>query len=215
MIKDYFLNAFSTAINRYLHLDPASSDRLKLLNGKSIAVELLPIHVTLYCHFSLTGVTVQSDTLEATDAQLRGTPLQMMGAMLDKDNRQRFFAEDLQIEGNASVAQHALALFDQLHLDVDEHLSKWLGDIPAHHIGRTFRDMTGWLNKTKNTLLQNINEYVHEEALWLPQREALQDFFTDIDNLRMDVDRLEVRVKQLTALAHTAPTQDHDDSEAI
>lgn len=215
MIKDYFLNAFSTAINRYLHLDPASTERLKLLHGKSIAVELLPIHVTLYCHFSSTGVTVQSDAHETTDAQIRGTPLQMMGAMLDKDNRQRFFAEDLQIEGNASVAQHALALFDQLHFDVDEHLSKWIGDIPAHHVGRTCRDVTGWLNKTKNTLLQNINEYVHEEAMWLPQREALQDFFTDIDNLRMDVDRLEVRVKQLAAQAHTAPTQDHDDSEAI
>lgn len=215
MIKDYFLNTFTQAINRYLHLDPSSADRLRALNGKSIAIELHPLHVTFICVFSATGIRVHSDTETNTDAQLRGTPLQMMGAMIDKNNRQRFFADDLQISGDARIAQQALALFDQLHLDVDEHLSKWVGDVPAHHIGRACREASDWFKKTKNTLLQNINEYVHEETMWLPQREALQDFFSDIDHLRMDVDRLEARVQQVATKAATTATQDNDNREIL
>ena len=33
--------------------------------------------------------------------------------------------------------------------------------------------------RVRESLLQNVNEYVHEEALIFPPREALQDFFNE------------------------------------
>ena len=49
---------------------------------------------------------------------------------------------------------------------------------------------------------RQVNEYVHEEAEFFPAREALQDFFQDIDTLRMDADRLEARVERLLKKAN-------------
>ncbi|HLB41331.1 MAG TPA: SCP2 sterol-binding domain-containing protein [Gammaproteobacteria bacterium] len=192
-----FLSSFNKAINAYLHLDPESKSRLKKLKGKIIAFEFLPFHFIFQCTFTENSIHLSTDTLSAPEATLRGTPIQMLGIALTSDQRQHFFAEDLIIEGNAELAQQVNALFDELHIDWEEYAAHWLGDIPAHHIGRYFRHICCWLNNTKNTLTLNVNEYLHEEAEWFPSREALQDLFTDIDTLHLDVDRIEAKIKHI------------------
>ncbi len=117
--------------------------------------------------------------------------------MITKDNRHRFFAEDLIIEGNAEIGQQVIELFDELQIDWEDHLSHFVGDIPAYHAGRILSGMSKWLLGTEQTLAQNIKEYLHEEAEYVPTREALQDFFSEIDTLRMDVDRIEARINHL------------------
>jgi ubiquinone biosynthesis protein UbiJ len=72
------------------------------------------------------------------------------------------------------------------------------GDVPAYHAGRVLRKFNSWLGTSENSLSENINEYVHEEAKWLPTRESLQDFFTEVDIIRMDIDRMEAKIKALT-----------------
>lgn len=198
-MNTFILPSLSRAINAYLSLDTESKPRLKSLRGKIVTIELLPFHFTFHCVFSETDVHVQSgDNLEA-DTRISGTPLQMLGVMVAKDNRQRFFADDLIMEGNAEVGQQMIALFDELQIDWEEHVSRRLGDVPAYHLGRLARGIRGWLQSADDSLTQNINEFVHEEKQWLPTREALQDFFNDIDTLRMDADRIEAKMAQLCA----------------
>lgn len=196
-MKKMFLSSLSKAMNTYLKLDPESQARMKKLNGKAIAIELLPFHFTFQCIFAENSVEVKSDELLETDTQIRGTPMQMLGVMMTKDNRHRFFAEDVIMTGNAELGQQVIALFDELDIDWEEHLSQFVGDVPAYHVGRFMRKMSSWLRKSEDSFSQNVNEYVHEETEWFPTREALQTFFNDIDVLRMDVDRAEARLKNL------------------
>ena len=53
------------------------------------------------------------------------------------------------------------------------------------------------MTPTKNNFIQNLNEYVHEEAEYCPTEESLKDFFNEIDTLRMDVDRMETKFNQM------------------
>lgn len=191
------LSSLANALNSALALDPESKNRLHKLNGKSIGIELLPFHLQFQCSFSENGVTLHNSEILQTDTKLRGTPLQMLGVMLTKENRHRFFAEDILIEGNAEIGQQVINLFDHLQIDWEEQLSKLVGDIPAYHTSRL-------INKFKNAILDSgknfcdqLNDYVHEEAKWLPSSEALHDFMSDIDALRMDVDRMEARINAL------------------
>lgn len=197
MVKKYFLRALSKAMNTYLHLDPESTQRLHKLADKAITIELLPFHLKFQCVFTETEVKIYSDAEIETETNIRGTPLQMMGIMLNKTDRLRFFADDIQIEGNAEFAQQVIHLFDELQIDWEELLSKATGDIPAFRISQTLKGLGKWLRDAENSFNQNINEYVHEEAEWLPTKEALQDFFHDVDVLRMDVDRIEAKINQL------------------
>lgn len=197
-MKKQFLSVLAKAINSYLRLDPESKPRLEKLRGKIIAIEFEPLSFTCQCVFDVHGVDIQAHTIAAADTTIRGTPLQMLGTMLAHDKRQRFFADDLSIEGDAELGQQVVELFDALQIDWEEYLSHLVGDIPAYHAGNYLRKMKNWLGHADDSLTQNINEFVHEETNWLPSREALQDFFTDIDTLHTNVDRIEARIKKLS-----------------
>ena len=199
-MNTFFLATLTQSINSYLDLDPASRERMKELHGKAITIELLPMHFTFQCLFNDTGIHIELGHSHPTDTTIRGTPLQMLAVAMARDNRQRFFAEDLIIEGNAEFGQQVTELFDDLNIDWEDHLSRIVGDVPAYHANRFIHRMTSWLNRAGASLTQDLNEYIHEEAKWLPTREALQDFFSEIDSLRMDVDRMEAKIRYLQSL---------------
>lgn len=203
-MNTFLLPSLNKAVNAYLALDPDSRPRIEKLQGKIVVIELLPFHIRLLCTFTdsamqLKDVTADMDTFSANNIHtiISGTPLQMMGVMLNKDKRHQFFADDVRIEGSAEIGQQVIELFDELRIDWEDHLSAFIGDTPAYHAGRFITKIRGMLRHTDESLSQSINEYIHEEAEWLPSREALQDFFNDIDIIRMDVDRAEARLHSL------------------
>jgi len=192
-----FLEYLSKVMNTYLDLDPDSKQRISALKGKVIAIEFLPLHFCFQCEFDEKQISIRSNSSINNDAKISGTPLQMLGVIMTKENRHRFFADDLTIEGDAEFAQQVIELFDRLHIDWEEYLSHFMGDIPAYHTSAALKKFNTWLNNAKKSLFSNINEYIHEESQWLPAREALDDFFIEIDTLRMDLDRAEEKIKHI------------------
>lgn len=95
------------------------------------------------------------------------------------------------MEGDAELAQQVMHLFDHIHIDWEEHASNIIGDVPAHHLGKFAGSLRNWIGTNRSSFSQDINDYLHEEKAWFPHREELQEFFTDIDTIRMDTDRLE------------------------
>jgi ubiquinone biosynthesis protein UbiJ len=188
-------------INRYLALDPESKKRLHDLENKVITLELAENIFQL--QFISSGIAIKTHNFLSPDAVIKGRPLSLLHMSIDKKNRKKFFAEDISIEGNIEVGQQVIDLFDALEIDWEEYLSQGLGDVAAHQFTRFTRKIQSFGKRIHATLAQNINEYVHEEANVTPPSEALKDFYQDIDNLRMDTDRLEARIQQLaTKLAN-------------
>ena len=199
-MKKLILSSLAKTINAALNLDTESSKRIAKLKGKTILIEFLPLHMEFKCHFNETDINILNDDEVQADASIRGTPLQMIGVMLAKENRHRFFAEDILIEGDAEFAQQVVNLFDHLKIDWEEHLSQLTGDIPAYHAARVFRQFNHFLSRSTLNICSDIGEYLQEEKEWLPSREALNDFFADIDNTRMDVDRMEAKINCIAKL---------------
>ena len=185
------------ALNTYLGLDPESQKRLHTLRDKVVTVELTPLHIIFQCEFTADGIRLHSGDALTAEAKIKGTPMQMLGAMIAKNQRHRFFADDLTIEGNADLGLQLVDLFDALDIDWEEYFSRVAGDTPAYHVGRFARGIKKWFKQTEQSFTQNVSEYLQEEKQWLPSREALHDFFLNIDEARMDTDRLEAKIKQL------------------
>src|SRR3990167_3208003 len=99
------------AINAYLSLDPESKIHLKKLHGNIIHLELLPFHFLLQMQIECDTIVIKTNELDLPQTTIRGTPLQLVGVVLDKNNRKRFFAEDVMIEGDAEVGQQVIELF--------------------------------------------------------------------------------------------------------
>ena len=177
--------------------------RLKKLNGNRITIELLPFHFIFDCFFQDNEVEITAHETAEPDAKITGTPLQMINVMLNKNNRQRAFADDLVIEGRAEIANEVVELFDELQIDWEEYVARIVGDAPAHYANRFVQSIGSFLGNVEQSFTQNVSEYVHEEKDWLPSRERLNDFFAEIDALRMDVDRAEAKINYLMKQYHS------------
>jgi ubiquinone biosynthesis protein UbiJ len=199
--KQMLVTALQKAVNHYLSLDPESLQRLEKMRNKVVKIELLGMGVNFYLTFTAAGLQLdlpnaQNAEIKA-DTVIKGTPLRLLHMAVSGDKRQQFFVDDVSIQGNLELGQQVTHLFDQVDIDWEEHLSRVIGDVSAHHLGKIVRKVSAWSKHTRETLLQDVNEYVHEEIHLFPASEALRDFFHDVDILRMDTDRLEARLKQL------------------
>lgn len=196
-MKQFLTDILQKALNHYLALDPESKTRLLELEGKIVTLELLGLGLTVQLFFADHKIKISCDELLTPDTYIKGTPLTLLRMTLTEGDRKHFFAEDVSIEGNLDLGQKVIDLFDHIEIDWEEYLSKWVGDVSAHQIGRFAERAISFSKRLHETLLQNVNEYVHEEADLFPSQEASQDFFADVDVLRMDVDRAEARVASL------------------
>ncbi len=190
-------NILQTALNRYLDLDPESKKRLHKLQNKIVTIELLGPGLIFQLSFDEDRVQLNWDNFAKPDTYIKGSPLTLLHLSLTKGDRKQFFSDDVSIEGNLDLGQDVIDLFDHLDIDWEEYLSHCIGDVSAHQVGRFVHGLKKFNQRVYETLSQNVNEYIHEEVMLFPPREALQDFFTEVDELRMDVDRMEAKVMQL------------------
>jgi ubiquinone biosynthesis protein UbiJ len=196
-MKTSLLQPLSKALNAVLKLDPETAQRLHKLNGKSVSVELIPLHFKFICLFNNDRMELHKNATFEPDTHITGSPLQLLGVAINKRERKKFFAEDVQITGDIELGQAVIELFDGLQIDWEEQLAQLIGDVSTQHLSQIVNGVSTWLRDTRESFNRNVSDYLQEEMRWLPAREAINDFFIDIDTLRMDVDRLEARITQL------------------
>ena len=76
-------------------------------------------------------------------------------------------------------------------------LSGIVGDIAAHRVGEVVRDLGRWAVETRDTMQQNVSEYLSEESRAVPTQYEADAFRDDVEQLRDAVDRAEARVARL------------------
>ncbi|MCL5272618.1 MAG: SCP2 sterol-binding domain-containing protein, partial [Gammaproteobacteria bacterium] len=192
-MKQSIAKLVSKAINTYLSADEESHVRLKKLAGKTILVEILPFHYKFYLICSRKEIKVLSEYSDMPDVTVSGTPLQLLSISLASENRQRFFAEDVSITGDAIVGQQLIELFDHIKIDWTSISANFIGEVPAYHLNKGISRIKQWAATTKSSIGRQLSEYLHEEALLFPPKEEIKDFFNDIDELNMHVERLSAK----------------------
>lgn len=192
------VNLIQSALNRYLALDPESRVQLKKLENKVATIELLGLAVSFQLVFTSEKIKVKQNDFLPANAHIKGTPLTLLRMALADGDRKHFFSNNsVSIDGDLDFAQEVVDLFDQLEIDWEEHASHWIGDVAAHQLSNVLLKTKNNICQIFQSMTQNINEYTHEEIVLFPPTFALRDFFDEVDQLRMDVDRAEMRVKRL------------------
>jgi ubiquinone biosynthesis protein UbiJ len=190
------LAGLEITINRYLSLDAETLSRLAALSGKVIAVELRGLGVTLHMAPHGGGIQLLGDYRGAPDTVISGAPWSLARAGYGGD-RGALFAGEVEIRGDVALGQRFEAILRGIDIDWEEQLSRLVGDVAAHQVGRLVRDTAAWGAKSADTLGRDVSEYLQEESRHLPQRDEVDAFLAAVDVLRNDVERLEARVKRL------------------
>ena len=96
--------------------------------------------------------------------------------------------------GDAELAAALQYLAKHLRWEVEEDLSRVVGDVAAHRIASTARDFLAWQKDAGVRLGENVAEYLTEEAALVAPPAALARFGRDVADLVDALERLEKRL---------------------
>ncbi len=190
------LAGLEQALNAALALDPKTLERLARLQGRVIAIELKGTGIRLLLQPEQHGLRLMGHYDGVVDTTLRGAPFALLRMSTGRTG-EGMFKGGVEIDGDVELGQQIQRVFEKLDIDWEEHLSRLTGDIIAHQVGNTVRDLFQWSERSAEHLGQDTADYLQEETEVLPVPWEVEHFIDEVDTLRSDVDRLEARVRRL------------------
>lgn len=224
-ISQLICAALETAINKILSLDDDSKSRLQALDGKSCEVYAIELGFPLLFQFSQQSIVITAPQVEsATQAKKMPQARQKdklsdneckiklsvfaIPQLQDMSNLTRLIREEkLDFEGNLNIAQQFGDLFKQLDFDLEEELSKYVGDIAAHTVFSKAKQLHQHA-KTKGKLsLDAISDALLDEKPVAVRGIMVENFIQEVDELRSAADRLDARISRLERLTKQQSSQ--------
>lgn len=182
-------------LNRLVGESITASDLLDELKGSSFAVLVQGTGLAFVLRAEPDKLAIDTDPTGAT-ATLRAAPLdllRLLGAASIADLK----GTRAELTGDLQAAEGFSQLLKLARPDLEDELSRWVGDVPAHAVGQAARGAGAWLRRAAAALRMNTAEYLQEERRVLPASLEAQAFYADVEKLRDDVERAAARLKRL------------------
>ena len=189
------MNFIEAELNRCIGESTAARDLLARLDGTSFAVHVEGLGLTGVLHADGGRVRLDSDAAAAT-ATLSATPLDLL-RLLRADGVSGVQRTRAALSGDLDVAERYARMLKLARPDLEEEVAKWLGDVPAHALGRVVRGVGAWLGRAGAALRMNTAEYLQEESRAMPAPLEAQAFYSDVERLRDDVERFAARLARV------------------
>lgn len=185
-------------LNRNLTQSPRARELCAQLAGKRLEIVMrsTPWKLAVESDGEALLLSKPAAGTSSGDACIAGTPLSLL-ALAGETPEAVIQRGDVQIDGDAQLAQKFRELALLLRPDVEEELARVVGDTPAFRMMSLARSALEWGRRTAATGAQNVSEYLaHEKRDLVPRAEAAP-FLQGVDRLREDVDRLAARIDRL------------------
>ena len=174
-------------VNHLLNQNDWMQIKLKPYIGKIIELEI----ETLSLKFKVNneGQLTVNDSEAQVDAYIQMTIKSLIQLITQKKKN------GITVKGNLDLANDFSKVIEDLEWDMEEDLSRFIGDIPATEITKIGKKiLSGTKNNVKN-LAENFIEYWQEENKILSKNDDLEIFNNSVDRLEEDVDRVEAKIK--------------------
>jgi ubiquinone biosynthesis protein UbiJ len=177
------------ALNRLLEAESWARERLAPYAGETVEVRAAPLP-------ALRFAIVEGGRL-APGAEASLTLTLQPGSLAALLRSEEHFMRSVGVDGNAQLAQEVLYLARHLRWDVEEDLSRLVGDAAAHRLAGLARDFAAWQVDAARRLAESFMEYAQEEGRLLAPRAGYAAFAAEVAQLRDAVERLEKRIGRL------------------
>ncbi|HEI6754809.1 TPA: SCP2 sterol-binding domain-containing protein [Legionella pneumophila] len=198
MLKEYSLKALQTAINQAMKLDEQMPQKIQKLDGKTLEMVITPLNVNFYIRFKGSEMQLLHRIDGRPDTIIHSNPIGLIRlSLLPTSKARSLFNDKIRISGDIELGQSVKKLFDEIDIDWEGHLAHFTGDVVAHQIGSFVRKGLEFKNQFSTSMQQNITEFLQEELRISPSRNELEDFFAEVDELMLSVDRLQAHINNL------------------
>lgn len=183
-------------INKLLDMDEQSAQRLAPLSGKQLKVELQELPWPLTFVFS-DKVDVLVDATAEVDCTL-SLSLSTLTKLQDTSQLTQLIQNrELELIGDLHVAQSFSVLMKELHIDWEEQLSVYTGDVFAHQTMRSAQQLGQSVKHSAGQFRDLLRDAALEEKAIAAHPVAVEAFYQDVNQLRADTARFEARLNLL------------------
>jgi ubiquinone biosynthesis protein UbiJ len=191
--------AIENLLNRNLPRSPRAQELCETLQGRRVRIEARGLGWVLVAECLPTSIRLaKGEPAAPADAEISGS-LMSLAALAGAHPEEVIRRGDVTIRGDAELAQKFRELAMLLSPDIEEELSKLIGDTPAHQALRLVKSVTGFGRRAASTGVRNVAEYLAHERRDLVSGPEAEDFYRSVEKLREDVDRLDARARLLAA----------------
>src|SRR4030095_15468973 len=192
------LDQLATLLNRNVAMSTRAQTLASRLEGRSLAVHVEGLPLKVRASISSGQITLSNAADEQADATVSGTPISLL-SLIGSDAGERLRSNPVTIHGDAEIAEGFQELLRIARPELEEELSRRVGDVAAHQIGNMIRGITGCGRNAGATFAANVGEYLQEEGRDLVTRTEMDEFLHEVDEQREAADRLEARAARLAA----------------
>ena len=188
-------------LERVVSLDPATRERLAVLDGRAVRVAFAPAGPAL--RIVVAGSCLRVGPADAGESalHLRASPSALLAVALARGREGALPPGRVEIAGDAELARRLEQIATRFAPDVDAAFARVFGDVAGFQLARALREGLAGARRTGRAAVADTVEFLREESRDVVGRAELGGFLDDVDALRERADRLDARVRRVEALA--------------
>lgn len=144
------LDFLQTKINALLAYDSITQEKLNQLAGKTVAVMLHNMNITIYIDFVENHFYLNTEKQYEPSLTLKGTPTAFLRLLRQSENYS--VNQAVQVEGDLHLAQVLQASLRDLNIDWVEIIAPYTGDVVAGGLEQVGLGIKKWWQATRQTL---------------------------------------------------------------
>ena len=182
-------------INKALDYDPATRLALSKCQGKILAIKVSVPPCKCFVFFQEDSLRLMSSWDADVDTEISGSPLAL--AQLASTPVHNLKNSGVTVAGDLQLLADLQQLVKNLDLDWEELLTQLSGDLLGHQTAEVIRKSASWQKQQAQKIQRLSAEFVTEEMQAVPSKIELENFYQQVDELRLAADRLMARVNGL------------------
>ena len=191
------LAALEAALNQALTLAPEGRDELATLADSVFALQCTKPEFHVYLQPTEQGIRLMGVHDGDVTTSVRGEASDFTELASSSDPAATLINGKLELRGDSGALIHLQKILSNLHVDWEAPLVSTLGDVAGHQLAELLRGAFSWGKQASESLARQINEFIHEEARLSPPTLELEDYYRDVQDLVMRVERLASRTQRL------------------
>ena len=188
--------ALEQALKRALTLDPRSAERLAPLRGHVFHICCTQPALDLFVLVEIGGIRLMGYWDGEVTTTVTGTARDFADLATTSDPAAALINGDLSLQGDSAPLIQLQGALAGLDLDWEAPLVQSFGDVVGHQLAQGLRGLLGWGQQASRSFMRQLQEFIQEEARLAPPRQEVEDFFTDLEQLNLRVDRLQARLRK-------------------
>jgi len=191
------LATLERAVNQALELSPGGPEALNTLADKVFALHCTAPQLDAYLQPGNGSIRLMGVYDGPVTTSVRGSASDFAELATAKDPTAMLINGALELSGDSAPLIELQKIISHLEVDWEAQLVNTLGDVAGHQLAQMLRGAYSWGRQASTGLERQLEEFIHEEARLSPPRLELEDFYSDVQQLGLRVERLESRTQRL------------------